>query len=62
MRTRIATILNRVFRSWCWVDLHEWANRERKWEDIDSDCRDAEISGQPRCWCGKREQGRRDDD
>ncbi|MCR9292023.1 MAG: hypothetical protein NXI32_04840 [bacterium] len=54
-RYTIARLLDRVYRKWCWVDLFEWACGERNWQDINPDCRDAEASNQPHCWCRKRE-------
>lgn len=54
LKWRIANILDRLFKSWCWVDLAQWSWGDRKFRDINRDCQDADRSSQPRCWCNKR--------
>ncbi len=50
---RIAWLVDWWYPRACWVDIFEWARGERAWGDINHECRDAEISKQPACWCGK---------
>lgn len=54
IRLQLARVLNWLCPESCWVDLYEWAIRNRDMQDVNWDCRDAEISKQPRCWCGKK--------
>ena len=54
LKWKFAYWLDRLRPTWCWTHLAQWSWSDIKWSDIDRDCRDADVSGQPRCWCGKR--------